>query len=81
MKRAVSICTTVSCLSFSAPKQLNFVDFARGMIDDAFGSLDSMIAQDSMDIETDADLHLDDVVDKNGRRTSMQREQSCAART
>ena len=35
---------------------LNFVDFARDMLEDAFGGLDPRIAQDSMDVKTYADL-------------------------
>ena len=35
---------------------LEFVDFARGMIEDAFGDLDPRIAQDSMDVESYAEL-------------------------
>ena len=35
---------------------LEFVDFARGMIEDAFGDFDPRIAQDGMDVESYADL-------------------------
>ena len=57
MTCGVSIFMTVSCSSLSPRRSiLEFVDFARGMIEDAFGDLDPRIAQDRMDVESYAEL-------------------------